>query len=176
MDRQEKIEGRDEWYASSSYERLLLLQPQIRLGGLQKLDHAFYVVCPDLNAGLVTHNGEPLVTWFDQEIRPAGSPIRIVDSAPPGSHSVALRSPIDLAMLRGEPLTVHDVYIQMAILLPRSFPDFWFGTNPPIATFTVARELTQEETRILQRTFEPFKWGSDVRLEVVVDTKLNYRR
>ena len=71
--------------ARKSYERLLLLQPHIRVGGLWQKDHRFFVVCPDLHDGLLTHDGQPLNEWWNDSARVVGAPMELVSAVPEGA-------------------------------------------------------------------------------------------
>jgi len=121
----------DPYYARWSYERLLLLQPHIQVTGLWKKDNWFYAVCPGLSADLKAADGSPLVEWFDRSGRAAGSPIRLEARQPQGATRVPERTLDEVATLVGYPLTVRDMYAQLALLLPKTFPDFDFHTSPP---------------------------------------------
>jgi hypothetical protein len=157
----------DPYYARWSYERLLLLQPHIRVAGLWKHDQWFYAVCPDLEKGLAADDGQKLSQWFDNQGRAIGSPIRLVSRAPDGAVRVRERNAKELAELRGVPLTVSNVETCLAVSLPIGFPDFRLQTTPPDAYVYVASALTPAQRRILEERLEPLRGG--LRLTVIID-------
>jgi hypothetical protein len=159
----------DPYYARWSYERLLLLQPHIRVAGLWRHDQWFYAVCPDLEEGLTADDGQQLSKWFNNKGRAASSPIRLVSRAPDGAVRVRERSAKELAELRGVPLTVANVETCLAVSLPVGFPDFRLQTIPPDAYVYVASQLTPAQRRILEERLEPLRGG--LRLTVIVDTE-----
>ncbi|WP_243317710.1 hypothetical protein [Geothrix paludis] len=113
-------------------------------------------------------NGDPLDTWF-KDNKAITCPISLAASIPEGGLKILEQQAADLAMLRGTPLTIHDVNVQLAILLPKSFPDFTFDDLPPEKGFVfVSRELTHEETSVIHGTLKPFLVGLPLRVEVVV--------
>jgi hypothetical protein len=75
---QNKQAWTDFYGARKSYERLLLLQPHLRVSGLWQKDQFFFVVCPNLEDGLLTHDGQPLETWWDESARTLGVPMQLV--------------------------------------------------------------------------------------------------
>ena len=159
----------DPHYARWSYERLLLLQPHVRVTGLWKKGRWFYAVCPDLSSGLMVSDGKSLEQWFEHEGRALGSPIRLVALPPEDSTPVPERSADEVAMLMGYPLTVRDVYSQLSLILPRTFPDFDFVSSPPDDYVYVSRSLGADEEHCLRMAFSRICPG--VVMQIVVDTK-----
>ena len=157
----------DPYYARWSYERLLLLQPQVKTGGLWKMDRLFYAVCPDLEAGLLAQDGSPLAHWFNESGRALGAPIQLVAAHPEGAEPVPERSLAERIQLHGEPLTVRDLYAELAIQMPQAFPEFVLNVSASTATVFVPRALSEVEQSRLENAFNGF--GFEIRLTVSVD-------
>jgi hypothetical protein len=167
VDPKEKNNANDPYYARWSYERLLLLQPQIQVTGLWKKDDWFYAICPDLSNELRASDGSQLIQWFDHFGRAAGSPIRLAAQQPQGATLVPERTPDEVATLVGHPLTVRDMFTQLAMVLPKTFPDFDFNTSPPKAFVYVPRPLSQDEEECLRGVFS--RYGLALHIEIIVD-------
>ena len=157
----------DAWSAAWSFDRLILLQPQIRTNGLWKLGERFYAVCPDLDLGLFAKDGRPLAEWFDGN-RAMASPISLASSIPVGALRIPEHTAAHLASLYGDPLTYHEMNTQLSVLLPKDFPDFHFDTVPPVAILYVAKALSDQETRAAYSTVGPFVSKYHFRVEIVV--------
>ena len=153
--------------ARKSYERLLLFQPHIRVAGLWQKDYRFFVVCPDLQDGLLTHDGQPLNQWWNDSARVLGAPMELVSAVPEGAVRLPERDIDELADLRGTPLTIPDIETLLGVALPHGFPAFRLETVPPDAFLYVDTALSPAQTRLLYQHFEPI--GADLHLNVIVD-------
>ena len=168
MNRKNGIEVDDPFFARWSYERLLLLQPHVGVEGLWKMGKHFFAVCPELDHGLKTEDGQSLDDWFRNSGRAVGSPIRLVSAPPKNAVRVQERTAVELAELLGAPLTVRDMFVELALTLPKEFPEFDFTTSPPNALVSVSRALTKKEEDELRAAFS--KLGSALNLKIEVDS------
>jgi hypothetical protein len=153
--------------ARKSYERLLLLQPHIRVSGLWQKDYRFFVVCPDLQDGLLTHDGQPLNEWWNDSARVLCAPMELVSAVPEGAVRLPERDIDELANLRGTPLTIPDIETLLGVALPCGFPAFGLETIQSDAFLYVETALSPAQTRLLYQHFEPI--GADLHLKVIVD-------
>lgn len=156
----------DPYSARWSYERLLLMQPHITVQGLWKLGDWFYALCPDLDKELKAKNGQPLQKWFESSGRAAGSPIHLSATIPQGATRVPERTAEERAMLRGEPLTVRDAYVELSLALPKDFPKFEFNTIPPNAFVYVSEPLTELQAHRLNQLYERLEIHLKLNVEV----------
>lgn len=131
------------------------------------MDHLFYAVCPDLESGLLAHDGSPLAHWFNESGRALGAPIQLVTTHPEGAERVPARSLVERIQLHGEPLTVRDLYAALAIQLPQAFPEFVLNASAGTATILVPRTLSAVELDRLENAFNGF--GFEMKLTVSVD-------
>jgi hypothetical protein len=144
------------------------MQPHISVQGLWKLGDWFYAVCPDLNQGLTAKDGQPLQAWFESSGRAITSPIQVSATVPQGATRVPERTAEERAMLRGEPLTTRDVYVELSLALPKDFPKFEFDTIPPNAFVYVPVPLTELQARRLNEIYERLE--IPLKLNIKVDS------
>lgn len=135
----------DKFYARYAYEAMLLQQPHIGFEGLWKVGPMYCILCPALAQAPVTVDGKPLVEWFDNECRPAGSPVRLVGNVPEGSMRISERTVEELSLLHGEPLTGPEVGLEIAAALPKQFPLEVVVARNAKLIFNVSRPLLEDE-------------------------------
>lgn len=155
-------------YAKWSYEQLILRQPRVRIEGLWKKGTRFFIVCPDIQSNPLTKEGLPLTQWFDS-IRTIGIPILLVASPPEGGEILPTRTLEDMAELLDAQLTIREVSIQMALSIPRNFPNFILETTPPNAYIYIPRDLQLEEEKEFRKAFEPFRVGMSLSILTAPD-------
>lgn len=149
----------DGCYARWSYERLLLLQPQLAVDGLWALGalgEVFCIVCPDLTDDTLASNGEPIGKWFNEEGKAMGSPVGLVAKPPEGALRVPERKITDRVNLIGAPLSVRSIVSILSVSLPRDLPPFDFKTSPPVASLYVPRSLSDEEEIAFRDALDPY--------------------
>ena len=113
-------------HSRSSYENLLLGQPQLRTLGLWRVGQTFYIVCPEVETS-TTDDGQPIRDWFYTNARIMGTPVSLVVDVPPNAVKVPPRTLDELATLKGDAVTVMDLLLDLMLLLPKTFPRFGFA-------------------------------------------------
>jgi hypothetical protein len=143
----------DRWGARSSYEWMLMQQPQILFDGLWQVGDDFFIVCPTLGEDPSARDGTPLTAWFASN-RVIGAPVQLVPRAPAGAVKVPVRTLEQLVTGCGESHTLTERHQAFALALPKDFPDFRLSREDPRdLVLTSARVLTNEETQLLARVF-----------------------
>ncbi|GAB1265136.1 hypothetical protein [Aurantivibrio infirmus] len=143
----------DKFGARFAYESLLLMQPHIEFDGLWARGDRFLVSCPSLDGGPLTTEGKPLKDWFHYSCRPITCPIEIISKIPDGYELINERSESELARLFGEPLTLSELYRELYISLPKSFPFRTIESGAGKIIVHVNRLLTPEEENEINITF-----------------------
>jgi hypothetical protein len=149
-----------------SYERLLLQQPHVEVRGLWQLGGSFYIECPGL-ADARTIDGHPLVSWFDGSCRVICSPVSLTQAHPTGATLVEDRSLEEIALLCGEARTTRDVFTDLALALPKDFPNFTVPHgNDGIVHLVFQHPLSAEQNVLLRSTYARLGMHPNVRVEV----------
>ncbi|EYF05738.1 hypothetical protein [Chondromyces apiculatus] len=133
-----------DYYARWSYEQLIQLQPHIHFEGLWALAGKYFVVCPEVHEARAS-DGEALSPWFEQHCRVLGASVEIVEAPPAGSERVAERSSADRALLRGSPRTVGQLFTELAVSLPRNFPEFFLENAGGLITVVTSSTLSDDQ-------------------------------
>lgn len=163
----------DRYNSRWSYERLLLSQPHVGTAGLWTLDGHWYAVVPRLAEGLRSADGKPLEEWFSQN-KSLTSPVQLCTEAPPGAFRVPDRTASEIALGQGDPLTVLDVLDDLALMLPRTFPDFRLTSGPEGVAVRTAMPLSAVQEGAFRSSFE--KLGTNLPLlEVRAGTQAEMR-
>lgn len=150
MSESKKVINHDLHFARSSYERLLLLQPQIEFKGLWCNGCRYYIHCPSLKNEKLVVEGKTLEEWFYNSCRVITSPISIVENIPENSIAVKERTAEELILLHGEPLTLPDIFNELVSFLPKDFPLFYI-TSPKLELNVYTEEsLTNEQKNIVE--------------------------
>ncbi|HVU04303.1 MAG TPA: hypothetical protein VHE30_21240 [Polyangiaceae bacterium] len=153
--------------ARFSYERLLLMRPEIRVDGLWTDGVWYYAVCPDVGPETQLPDGKNFFAWFDHECRAAASPIRVVSGPPSGTRLAAPRTLEAVIENRGGFATVRDTFVDLHLALPTDFPDFTLDApDAREVVVTVQRALTPEEQATLEQTYGGFDVGLPLRVSV----------
>jgi hypothetical protein len=162
------------YLARASYERFIISQPQIQIEGLWCTENQFYILCPELEEGTTSFDGEPIQEWFRGN-KIIGAPVILVNEIQEGAVRVSDRTAEDIANLKGELRTDRDVYTELAMVLPKTFPDFVLTSDPNAVTVKVPRALDAEEAAGLESALQSM--GLPLKPRVVVDAGLfNARR
>jgi len=135
----------DKFNARYAYESLLLMQPHIEFGGLWARDDRFLVSCSSLDKSPLTCDGKQLRDWFHHSCRPVCCPIEITSKVPDGYELINERNESELARLFGEPLTLSELYRELYITLPKSFPLGPIESGAGKVIVSVSRLLTPDE-------------------------------
>lgn len=143
----------DKFNARYAYESLLLMQPHIEFGGLWTKGDRFLISCPSLNKNPLTSDGKPLRDWFHYSCRPVCCPVEIASDVPEGYEQINERSESELARLFGEPLTLSELYRELYITLPKSFPLSAIESGAGKVVVSVNRPLTQNEENEIDIAF-----------------------
>lgn len=133
------------------FERFLVAKPELPIEGLYRLGREFFIVAP--SATKSTQEGRELLAWFDRSFKPAAHPLSLVSERPEDSLHVALRKPRDVARCYGATRTWHDIDRDLALALPIAFPLVGVRKDKLTAVIEVARDLTDEEAKILESTY-----------------------
>lgn len=157
----------DNFYARSSYESLILRQPQIEFDGLWEAGNRYFILCRSLDGASIALDGKPLIDWFNGECKILGSPVSIVQSVPEGATRVPERTATELSLLHGEPLTALEVYREVASILPSEFPLVGITSPKGRLKIEVSRNLTSDEINELEIALGNFK--IEIGYDVVVN-------
>lgn len=143
----------DKFNARYAYESLLLMQPHMEFGGLWAKGDRFLILCPSLDKNPLASDGRPLRDWFHYSCRPVCCPVEITSVVPDGHELVNERSGSELARLFGEPLTLSELYREVYISLPKSFPLSAIKSGAGKVIVSVSRQLTQNEENEINIAF-----------------------
>ncbi|WP_340018502.1 hypothetical protein [Paenibacillus sp. FSL H3-0457] len=112
-------------YALYSYERLQLLQPQLKFKGLYKQQSWYYILCDDLNIVPINSTYTDMYSTFEKEIKIASCPIKLVIDLPNGTQRINEREQKDIQNLVGSPFTLNDFNFHLSLNLPNKIPSIW---------------------------------------------------
>ncbi|WP_163575189.1 hypothetical protein [Halomonas faecis] len=155
----------DKFNARYAYESLILMQSHIEFAGLWTKGDRFLISCPSLDKNPLTSDGKPLRDWFHYSCRPVCCPVEIASDVPEGYEQINERSESELARLFGEPLTLSELYRELYITLPKSFPLSAIESGAGKVVVSVNRLLTQNEENEMNIAFANI--GIDFDIEVV---------
>jgi hypothetical protein len=161
----------DKFHARFAYESLLLQQPHIHFDGLWVEGDTFLISCPSLGEQLLTQNGESLSEWFIHKCKPICCPIEIASEIPNSFERVAERSESELARLHGEPLTLWELYRELYIALPKTFPLLTLESGAGKVTVHVSRALTPDEEAEINIAFANIGVDYDVDIYISPERK-----
>lgn len=147
----------DQFYVRHDYERLILSQPQIQFEGLWVKDQKYFILCPMLDSSTKTKEGDALIDWFNNSCKVIGSPTQLVSYIPDDAIPVPIRTAEEVALQRGEPLKIDDLFLELSNSLPLSFPllqlkSVSLGSSK--IEVQVSRELNEDERIELDITLE----------------------
>jgi len=132
----------DSFGAQWSYENLRFQLPTLECGGLWRLGTRFLVHVPGFGPGLKGPDGRALDVWFrDNSV--IGAPVSLVAGIPSNATRVPERTIDDVASLRGSPRTIGQLFFDLSLALPRTFPPFTIadGVGPPAVSILVDSEV-----------------------------------
>jgi hypothetical protein len=156
-------------YAQTSYERLILNQPEVEFGGLWHLDGRYYIVCPSLEEA-TTSEGLPLKTWFDEYCRIITCQVDLVNVAPAGATRTLARTPEQLSQLNGAPLSSSQFHLEIMRQLPKPFPHFKIDDHPSVLRIMSSTELNEESRQLIEIAIANF--GIDIDVEFIIEPKV----
>ncbi|USS56768.1 hypothetical protein [Pseudomonas kermanshahensis] len=155
-------------YAQTSYERLILTQPDIEFGGLWNLNSGYYVVCREVE-GALSSDGTPLKEWFDEHCRIIAYPVDLVAVPPEGAVRVPARTPAQLSQLNGAPLNISELKIELRRQLPKDFPIFKIEDRPDLIRVVTPIELGSELQQLVGIAIANLGVDIDLQFDVQLD-------
>lgn len=155
-------------YALWSYDRLRLLQPQIKILGIWKKGARYFVVCPEA-AVAKADDGTPIHAWFELN-KIMTCPVELVASVSSDSEQVKDRGIDEIVKLAGSPRNIRQVLADLWVQFPSSFPNFTLKEISrvgliPEAIFQFERALTDEEQHLFDTAFNSFKLPMSCRID-----------
>jgi hypothetical protein len=129
----------------------------------------YFIVCSGVDSA-TAEDGTPIRTWFEGHAKIMCAPVILVASIPPNAVEVPTRTLAELAIAKGDAVTVPDLFLDLSLLLPKTFPRFKFSDLGPGGAFTVTTEssLTEEEKGHIQQAFRGLAAASlDLHFDVV---------
>ena len=141
--------GFSKGYAQTSYERLILEQPDIYFQGLWCKDDVYYIACKDLVRSVVS-DGTSLAKWFDNSCRIIAYRVDLVESPPEGAVRIPSRSSVQLSQLNGAPLNASEFYREIRRQLPRKTPSFKIQDSPTKLTIVSVSPIDLETSQLIE--------------------------
>lgn len=153
-----------------SYGQFTMSFGELEVEGLYVGGGRAYAVCP----GLANAPEGTRVAAYERfnAARAMLAPITLVSAAPADTLRRADPSLDDLVELRDFPFNNRQLLTELDLRLPRNFPDFWGGADPPRFQIAVARALSATERTNLGQVFASFGYGRWLRLETRVHEPL----
>ncbi|MEB2494307.1 hypothetical protein SOP93_24730 [Peribacillus frigoritolerans] len=161
-------------YAVYSYEKLRLLQPQIKTTGIYKLGNEYIIHCDNPNLLAIDGNGKSVKEVFDYEIRVAGCPVSMSNVIPKDGYRINERSQTEIINLKGNPFNTFDLNKQLSLLLPSKYPLFWlvYNQNNQVLDVKVKRELSREEQGLFELSIHKLI-GENTNINFIYEPSLN---
>lgn len=130
-------------YAQTSYERLILTQPDIEFGGLWYSNSRYYIVCAGIDTA-VSSEGIPLKEWFDEHCRIVAYQVDLVAVPPADAVQIPARTPAQLSQLNGAPLNISELQAELRRQLPKEFPVFKIDDRPDLIRIVTPVQISDE--------------------------------
>ncbi|MEC0105367.1 hypothetical protein P4H27_00275 [Paenibacillus taichungensis] len=139
-------------YALYSYERLRLLQPQLKVKGLYKQQNCYYIHCDDFNIVPINSNYTDMSNAFEKEIKIASCPIKLVIDLPNETQRINDREQKDVQNLVGSPFTLNDFNFHLSLNLPKKLPSIWVNYDNTNEVWEVmcAKILSNNQNQIVR--------------------------
>lgn len=145
-----------DYWAIWSYNRLRLLQPHIPEEGLFKLGERYFIHCPGLNAAMKSREGELIDKWF-KDNKHMITPIELAPEKPTGATRIRKLTNVELAACTGTSHTIRDIYSDLSVELPSSFPNFAINDGTGSITVIVSKNLSEDEATRLREVMGRLK-------------------
>jgi len=140
-------------YARWSYDQLRLKQPNVITEGLYEIGQQYFIVCPDLSEELLANDKNSLNHWFKRN-KACTCQIKLIKEKPKNAIKVPDRSLEELIILASYPRTERDIYTDLTLELPKTFPYFNIKMEDNVLNIFIKRELSYEEEEIFKNAFD----------------------
>jgi hypothetical protein len=134
------------------YNQLKLKQPHLDVRGLHVLGRRYLIVVVNASTA-VTSDGTELSEWVKGH-HLLHAPTVVVEAPPDGAEAVPEQSLEQFLRPTGLSLSLPNLYLELALFLPRAFPDFRLINGAGTLEVSVSRKLAPDDVSALDEAIE----------------------